>query len=274
MNIEASRIFRINSGSRLSGTDTSFAFQLVKSPDEVYDYVVCLHAEIPVTYYVVRAGLNTFILQEGATQATVTVPPGNYNSQSFQSVLIPLINAASPNHWTYSMTIPSQFTGTSTGKYTYTVTGNSSQPSFVMNSSLAVQMGFLASTTNTFSGNSLVSTAVVNFLPVNVIIHSDIVDDQEDILQEVYRGNTNLLSNLEYKLTTSPEAYAKRLRNNNTNVYNFYITDIHGVVLDLNGHDCHFTLLLYRNYKTNDLIKNYVKMRVLQSGTENLGFPV
>ena len=93
----------------------------------------------------------------------ITIPPGNYSAKVFALVVVPLINAASPNGWIYSMALPNQNAQASTGKFIYTVTGNSSQPSIICTENVNEQLGFLDNSINTFVDDELSSLTTVNF---------------------------------------------------------------------------------------------------------------
>src|SRR6185312_10323063 len=120
--IQHGRIFYINSRDRTSGTDGNFSAIVQIPQTQAFDSVVVLDVLIPKSYYLVQTNQNTFTLQEGSQQATVTIPVGNYNRNNFQSVLQTQLRAASPNGWVHSVTYPNTTTNPDTGKYTYTVT--------------------------------------------------------------------------------------------------------------------------------------------------------
>ena len=115
------------------------------------------------SYYLVQSGQNTFTLVEGTSNAIITIPVGNYSRSSFQIQLQSLLNSSSPHSWTYAISIPNTLITGDTGLYTYTVTGNSSQPQFIIGSYLYEQLGFNANTTYMFSSGTLTSVNVVKF---------------------------------------------------------------------------------------------------------------
>ena len=128
MPIIASKKYYINSEQRLEGTTNSFAFGM-QVPANKFDSVVVLQASIPMSFYTVEDGFNTFILTELGVDTIITVPPANYNVTSYPIVVKALLNSNSPNGWVYDMVFPISYTSGNTGKFTYTVTGNSGQPS-------------------------------------------------------------------------------------------------------------------------------------------------
>jgi hypothetical protein len=257
------RIYTINTLNKLTGTNQDFTYQFQIPQNENYDRVVVLAASIPNAFYVILDGYNSFTLRENGVDTKITITPGNYTSKPFATIVQALMNAASPNHWVYSMSLPNQTTTVSTGKYTFTVTGNSSQPSIICTANVNKQLGFQVNSTNTFVGNALTSTNTVDFSGESAVyIHSDIADNGDsDVLQEVFAGNASALSFITYQCT-APELYSKALRNNKSNIFHFSITDERNRLLDLHGVDMLLTISLYKKDDTNELIRKYIKYKV------------
>lgn len=268
MSITNSNIYYINSANRITGTDANFSYQLPIPPGIDYDRVTVLQANIPMSYYLVQAGQNTFTLQELGNNYTVTVPPGNYSALSFITVITPILNSASGHGWTYAFTLPNQFTQPNTAKYTYTVTGSgSSQPSFIFGKYLYQQFGFSANSTNTFTSNTLTSANVLNFIPEQtLLIHSNICQNYNstDILQEVYNNNNAPFSQITY-LATAAEAYSKPFIKTTGGLFNIYITDENNLPIDLNGINCNFSLLLYEKDDSSERLKEYINWEYLRA---------
>jgi hypothetical protein len=260
------RIYYINTLFKASGTNENFKYTFQIPASENYDRVVLLNASIPNSFYLIQDGINTFTLRENSTDVTITIPPGNYSAKVFGLVLTPLLNAASPNHWTYSITLPNQNVEASTGKFTYKVTGNTSQPSIVCTDKLNEQLGFAVNSVNTFVVNQIISTTTVNFgAESTLFIHSDIANNGDsDVLQEIYAGNTQTLSYITYQCSC-PEQYSKELQSNQSNTFNFSLTNEKKQLMNLNGVDMQLTICLYKHDDTNDLIRNYIKYRVQTS---------
>ena len=178
----------------------------------------------------------------------------------------PLINAASPNGWIYNMTIPNGFSSPSTGKYTFTVTGNEPehQPSFIFkDDEINRPFGFRRISSNMFINGKLQSTNVVLFIPeTSLFIHSDIANNgQNDILQEIYSDNSIPFSNIVHKCTDI-EAYSKKLTTTESDKFRFNITNRHGRAINFNGQDVLITLMVYRR---DDLMTQYLKYIQYQS---------
>jgi hypothetical protein len=266
MSFLSSQIYYVNSTNRLSGTNGHFSYQIQLPPNCDFDHVCLLAANVPISYYMVPTGYNTFVLTERKsgvdTLTTITIPIGNYTVNSFKTVLATLLNAASPNHWTYAITFPNAYTSVQTGKFTYTVTGQltGDYSSFTFTNALNELMGFVENSTNQIIG-SLVSTNVISFVPeTNIIIHSDIcADGRSDILGEIFNNNSVPLSNACYQCP-DVSGYSKPFRTLTSNVYSFSLTDEHGRNLDLNGLNCVFTLILFKQDNLTNIIRNYLKV--------------
>lgn len=257
------RLFYVDSHERVSGSHSDFSFVLEFQDD--YDHAVVLQVNIPKSYYIVRNGLNTFILQEGLSSVVITLPFGNYTRSSFKTQLQNSLNASSPNGWTYLVTIPNSAITADTGYYYYSVSGNTSQPSFILNEGLYEQLGFEPNSTNTFTSNNLVSQNVVKFQAEdNLFIHSDLCSNgTDDILQEIYGVDNATFSNIIYQCQ-DVEAYSKPITTNRNNVYHFYLTDEDSKPIDLNGQNITFTLLLFKKQNVLTLLDKVLKLYLLQ----------
>jgi hypothetical protein len=267
MGITKSRIEYINSANRTAGTNEDFFYQLSPwSNDDQYQFCCVMYANIPITYYLVTSGQNTFQLKEGVTAVTITVPPGNYNTNSLAKVIATLLNTNSPNAWTYSFSLPNSVSSAQTGLYTYTVSGNSSQPYFIFGSYLYTVLGFNTNTTYQFSGNSLTSVNVVNLTPETTLyLYSDIVETKdnhaENILQEFYSSNTSPFSNIVYQCTEF-EPYSKKMNKTKTNYIHFTLLNEFYNPISLNGQPFFITLLLYKRDNIVDLVRRYIKLKL------------
>jgi hypothetical protein len=263
--IQSHQIFYINSTDRLDGTDESFSFELLIDLSANYDHVCLLQCSIPKSYYLIQSGFNTFTLREGGDQATVTIAPGNYSYLSFMAVIPPLLNAASPNGWTYGITYPNRLVSPDTGLFTYSVTGNGGiQPAIVTTTNVYEQLGFLENSTNNFVGNTLISTSVINFSQEETLfIHSDCADNKtDDILQEIYDNNSPPMSFIVWQNQGTFEAYSKKLKLNSSRTFYFHLTDENGRLMILNGRNVLYTLCVYKKDNINEVIRQVVRMSV------------
>jgi hypothetical protein len=254
MSARASKLIYLNSEDRISGTASNFVYAIDIPDGSKFDTCCVLSMTIPRSYYLVRAGYNRAKVIIDGTEYPFEVPPGNYNanngSNNFATLLMAILLAATGI--TFTMTYSSV-----TGKYTYGYTSAASV-AFVFEdpSRLGHQMGFNEVSVNHFQNGSLTSANVINFVSTSTLfLHSDMVDDATDVLQEVYADNSIPFSNLVYNCKV-PGLYSKRLRNNTSSLFSFSLCDEHDKEVDLNGHEINLTLILYRR---EDLTKTFQK---------------
>lgn len=262
----------IDSDYRISGESGNFTYPITLPKNAVCDSVAVLQGSFPKSYYLVRSQRNTLTLTEGAMSATITVPVGNYNINSFRAVLTALLTAGSPNGWVYAMSQPNTATSASTGKYTFTVTGNGGvQPAitFPTTSLIYQQCGFAYNSTNTFVANSLTSIYVVNFnSAIGMVVKSDLIDNTSGdlkhggaVLQEVYNFNTSDFSNVSFQ-NSNVLFTAKRLKSGGLpESANFSIHDTDDIQLDFNGGSCNFSLVFFQKDNYHEVAMTDVKMR-------------
>lgn len=255
MSVVRSQIFYINSENRTSGSSSNFTINLDLPDGSNFDSVVVLSMSLPLSYYLIRSPYNTLTLKEAGVSVLITVVPGNYDARTFATALSSLLNQNSPNGWFYSILLD-----TTLAKYTYSVIGNlGSQPSLIFSSHLADQTGFSLHSTNPFVGGSLVSTAVLNFVSTNCLfLHSDIVEDQTSVLQEIYSNNTIPYSFIVFNCPNT-DLYTKRLKTNTAGSFNFSLTDEHNIEVNLNGHEIAITLMLYKKLSMGEMLKKYLE---------------
>ncbi len=257
----------VDSHRRTSGTDSNFDYTVTFPPGKNYDRVVCLSALIPKSFYLINSTSQTFLLTEGATTVTITIPQGDYILYAFQNVIQNLLNVNSPNGWVYAMTYPTITTSPNTGKWTWTVTGNTSQPSITVTNNNYKQFGFVKDSTNTFVGSTLTSTNVIKLqVDDRILITSNIVAGESfidgTVLQEINASPSPDFSTIVFQSTAS-DAYSKPL-NYGQNVYSFSLTNEDGDLLDFNGINVNFTLLIYKQDSTFNRVKDFLKIKLLE----------
>lgn len=248
----------INSNDRLYGTNSDFSIQLqIDSPD--YNRVVLLKAVIPKSYYLVQNGYNTFTVEEGVTTYTITIDPGNYSRRSFQTAIQSALNNTGTT-WTYTVSYPNTLSSPDTGKYTFTVTGNSGvQPTFIFTNNLYEPMGFDINSSNPLVGDSLTSTNVIKLQAEDALyLHSDIVLGKGDNILECIYLNAQDYSNITFE-QKSPYENSKIINRTIGNVYRFYLTDETNVPIDTNGLNMNLHLLFFTENNYGDLLSDYLK---------------
>ena len=265
--IRDGRFLYITSGDQLHQNVNTFSFTIQLDQTKNYDRITLMQANIPISYYTIQAGFNTFTLTENNISVLVTLPIGNYNANSFATIVGNVMSSTSPNNLTYTISYPNSFNQTQTGKFTYTVNSTITPISLTFPSTSVInnQFGFDAGSTNTFTVGSLtstlISTDVINFIPENTIfIHSNLVIDENgtDVLQEIFSNNTQPFQNLVF-LNPNPSQYSKKLASGKIQSATFSITDEYGSPIYLNGLDVVLTLLVYKQDDTNEKIQKYMK---------------
>lgn len=256
-------IYFINYVARLSGSPSNFVYDLQIPDGSGYDSVAVMTCNIPVSYYIIQAGYNTFRIVENDVHATITIPIGNYSANSFITTVLPLINGASPNRLNYTMTMPNQFAEPSTAKYSFTVSSTSIVVGFIYTTNVHEQFGFNANSSNFFVSGSLTSTNVVKFVPEDtLLLHSDICDNGDNsILQEIFANNSSTYSNIVYQCNAI-ECYSRKLRTNSSNTYTFSLTSKSNRLIDLNGLNMVFTLVLFKRSNFSKVFKQFIKYQL------------
>ena len=234
--------------------------------DSDFDSVCVLQASIPLSFYLVQDGVNTFILRESINgntwDRTVTIPIGNYNYQTFQETIINLLHSNSPLGLIYSCTYSkpqAKFTWSAVVRPPPLYIKFNGEFSLIFNSHISQQFGFDKVSTNTSVDQSLTSQNTINFIPESTIyIHSDIVQSDTDILQEIYSNNTVPYSQITYQLTTDVEAYSKKLKSRDQDSFRFYITNEENDELNTNGQNLLITLLLYKKDNFTSYFRKFI----------------
>jgi len=255
----------INSRNRIDGTDSNFTYAINFPADLEFDRVVVLNALIPKSYYLIQSGDNTFQLQEGSSIVTITVPIGSYLLSTFKNTISSLLTAASPNGLTYTVTYPVN-SAPDTGLWTYTQNNGSIVSSLIFNSTLYEPFGFLPSSTNVFSGTTLISTAVLKLQSEDrLLIHSNLTDNagNDDVLVSINSTTSINYSSINYECQ-SPEFFSRILNSQHNNTYSFQLTDEDDKIVDLNGLNLNMTILFYKRDDIFERIKAFLKMAVLK----------
>lgn len=264
------QIVDIDSDLRQEGRSDEFTYR-INLNDSSYNRVSLLSVAIPKSMYLISAtfGGNVFTLTEGLTSVTITIEEGNYTFRALSILLQTLLNNNSPNGWVYTVT-----TSNIKGKFTFSVSGNTSQPiiSFPSSSSIYTVLGFDKETTNPFLGNTLTSRNVCMLTTGSILLKSDLV--QSDWTSDISGNNLgsfSLSSTPNFGVYSwscpDPIKYSRPLDNNSANSKWFWITDGNDQSISLNGLPLLFSLLFYKEDNTNDLIRKDIELRWIK---ENL----
>jgi hypothetical protein len=265
------KVIYIDSGTQLTSSKNVWNNQIDINIEGEYNRITVLQSQIPVSYYVIGSGANTFTLTEGSSSVTITISPANYNVFSFSTTVGALLTANSPNGYTYTITYPNAYTTPDTGLFTYTVNSIARTVSltFPAKSPLPEQFGFITGSTNYFSVNGLVqtlnSTNVVNFTPENSLyIRCNFCDgestsEQSDVLLAVYGSNVQPYSTITFT-NPCPLETSKRLTSRDRNL-SFSICDENGQSIYMNGGNIQMTLMFYKDITVNTSIEEYIAMK-------------
>ncbi len=181
--MEKSKLFYINSDNRtdINDSHSNFRFRL-NIPNDMTHCCV-LHANIPISYYLIREHRNTFEVSEdnGNTYTTITLPNGNYLLNTLKLVLEETLN--NNLQFTYTINTPDINTEADTGTFEYVCSNNNNvQPifKFDINNNIYEVLGFpRTKLTYQFENNKLTSGLLYLVPEPNIYLHSDIVDDEE-----------------------------------------------------------------------------------------------
>jgi len=255
----------IDSGTQLTATSNTWSSSLDINLDiEAYDRVTLIQCQIPTSYYLVVSGSNQVILTEGTQSVTILITPGNYNIFSWSSHVAGLLTSNSPNGYSYTIIYPNSYTSPDTGKFTYTVSSTALSVSFTFPSTTTVfdQFGFYPNTTNTFVGGTLVSSAVVSFVPeTSLFIHASCVDAEStapfsDVLEGIYGFNVQPFSSIVF-VNPDPVNTSKKLKSRDRSV-TFSICDERGGPIFLNAQNILLTLMVFQDTMTNQIVEKSI----------------
>jgi hypothetical protein len=266
--IQNKQIFFLDLFNRLLESNSNSDFYLILDFDsrKEFDRVVLLQCLILISYYMIQANENTFTLIEGASQTIVFIPPENYNRRSFAAVLSTLLTTASPNKWTYFVIFPNVGSQIDTGKYIYSVTGNSLQPAIQIDRFCFESMRFNKNSLNIFSGNQVINTNIVKLkLKDQIYFHSNICSNKnDDILQDIYAAEVASYGNILFQQFDA-ESNSKDFVNNANNIFHFYITDENNTILNFNGQNITFSIMLFKRNTIWNILSGMMKYYLLKN---------
>lgn len=270
--------FVIDSRSRQAGITSDFIYKINLKPNHKFNYMAVVSANVPKSYYLVEAARNNayFVLTEGASSATVTLPDGNYNVTSFQPLMETALNNASismGHAFMYNITFPNTNTETQTNKFTYSVSNNAGvQPVFtfgVNSTGMSNMMGFNDFTSNTFVADTIISTITVRFQHTFYVqIKSSSArqpnsgDDDTSILATLPVGNTVDGNFINYEMIDLSDAGVE-LTNPNSNQFTFSLYDDDDQLLNLQGQDWTMRIMIYTYNNISDLQINDLHLKYL-----------
>jgi len=250
-------VLSFNSKDRISGTNSSFISAPLELGFNEFDSVALVQASIPRSFYNVPTSYRTFTLRELGVNYTITMTAGSYNKINLATNLASKLTAASGNGWTYSVSYPSA-SQPDTFKYTFSVTGNTGQPSLIFTDSMFRQLGFEENTTYAFTSNSLVSVNCINLAYISrAFIKSNVcINAQDDVLEEILNYGSYPMLSLAYFQQVSFDLNTRNYNPANTNSWLFSLVDSFDQEIDLNGVPWSFSLVFYKRNNTHEVHKN------------------
>jgi hypothetical protein len=255
------QLFYINTKNRLTGTHSDFSYKLDIDVNIKYDKVVVLNIAIPKSFYSVISGYNTFLFTENSIPHTITLPIGNYTRRSIALILTSLLNTA--GSYTYTITYENIATTEDTGKFTFTSSNTSNPISFTFTTGLYEQLGFDIGVYNFTSGVLISSNAINVNIETTLFLHSNICSNSGDaILQNIITSGDSDFSMIVWNNNNISE-YSKILTIAKSNVYSFKLLNEDGIVMDTNGLNIVICIMVYKSNDIEDLIKSYIKYRLL-----------
>lgn len=271
--------FVIDSRNRSTGNTNDFTYVINVKTDHKFDNFCVVQAQIPKSYYLIDSTRKdtTFILQEGLSQAVITVPDGDYNVFSFQPVLTSALNTGSPNGYTYAISYPNSQVQAQTNKYTYSVTGNSGvQPSFIfgpdnVSRSITNLMGFFPDVgTYSFVANTLRSNITLRFqhtfylqIKSSAARQPNSLDVDTSVLCTIPIGDTVDYGMIIYNLVELNDASVE-LTNPGSNIFDFALYDDNDELINLQGQDWSMRVMLYDYNNVSDMQINDLHLKYLE----------
>lgn len=246
----------IHSRDRNNGVISGFQINIDLSPSNDYNRVALVTCDIPKTYYTVEDGSNTFLLVEDGNEKIITVPAGNYNQQSFASVVGDLMTTASTTapayNFTYTITYPDPMTEADTGKYTFTCSDTTTSVYIQMISRLYKPFGFREGDAMSFAIGTFTSELPSDFERTKYIqLQSDVSSNTksngvDSTLLACINSVTSTppFENIHYQMVNL-ESNSRDFYNNKNNTFSFSLLDDHGDGLNLRLDFC-MSLLFYR----------------------------
>lgn len=274
--IKTSQVVHINSKFRQSGIDHDFTYNINLEKGNNFTHVAVIDISIPKSYYLIGENDTDFKIVERdinteqiTAEYTISMPVGNYSITSFLYVLNNLFTGQTSH---YSASFPNSKTQAQTGKITFTHTNTHHISEFVFGANhLPEIMGFERGSTNRFTigqtNSTLISPNICNFQRESTIFLRSTCGQlaDNDILVELFASGNPDLSNINFSNSGNLEEHSKKITNNASNNFRFFITDEFGDTINLNGIDMLITLLFYEKQNTDSMIQSYIKYRLLRN---------
>lgn len=262
-------IAHIDSDFRQNGTHSHFNYTITLPNNRVFDRVAVLSASIPKSFYLVdgSSAERSFTITEDGSSAVISLTAGNYSIRSLAKQLTNLLNAGSPNGYTYSVTYPA-VDDVQTGKVTFRVSDNTGvQPilSFGSSSKVWRTMGFESNSSNVFSSNELVSVNVPLLSIGEIFVKSSVVKAETNSISDSILCSINIInapdfSAIAYQPSTDLLFTSKPFSGHTGDSYSFVVVDNNGNILNFNGVSCNIDLVFFKFDDVNQMQKQHMLM--------------
>lgn len=250
--MENLQIVYVDSDDRERPTESHSDFTYAINIKQPVNRVALTFASIPKSYYSIKSGSNTFIVE---TNRTITIPPGNYSFSELAGITQTLLNTGGVNTYTV-------VGSTITAKYTFTSTGSTS---LVFGSNVLHKLfGFDANSSNAVGpGTPLTSTYVVNLNQLSALyVVSDLVQSNTagyQVLAVIPAVKDPDYSNITY-VNQAPDKFFRLPTNTQKNVFRFTLYDLDDNIIDLNNSgSVNFEILLWFEGKQSVLLETLLR---------------
>ena len=208
---------------------------------------------------------NTFTLTENGTPVLITLTSGNYNRTSLMREVGTLLTYNSPNGYTYTITYQNINNTVDTGKITITCSNTVNPISLTFGNVMYEQLGFNSGTIDFVSG-ILISPNVINLnFETTLFLQSNICTNENDnILQNIITTGSPDYTYITWN-NTSPKEYSKNFSSGGSNVYSFALYNEQDILMDTNGLNLVFSIMVYKSNDIDNIIKKYIKFNLLQN---------
>lgn len=254
---KTSQIFNI------SGNSSYITINLDIDPSIRANKASLINISIPKSYYNVRQGYNTMQVNENGSVRTITIEPANYNTISLRNVLITSLNTSGIG-WVYTVSDDQSFSNLvgDNSKMTFSVSSNGGiQPIFIFSeNSIYQQLGFGVDS-YTFVADQLTSVNVTNIDKEGTLyLHSDLVSGSNNVVKSILANNATINSAIVYE-NQNWKQNSFYIDNTGNGSYDFWLTSENDQFLDMNGGNFVFSLMLFREDKSQlsvliDIVKN------------------
>lgn len=264
--------FYINSKKRENGTNSNFSYNF--DIHEPISHVSLVYITIPKSYYMIQNNYNTFILIEGAQEIIITIPEGNYTREQLYVQLKIIMDAASLNAVSY--TISNNQTLYEDGKLKI-ITNDAiinKKLMFLDTNPINEVFGFCKGYTDIFT-TQIISCNVINLSRENTIylmsdcistIQQDQIYGGNQILDVIYSSQNKLFSYITQQYDIFENM--KPFNNKSYSTFNFQLINEDGIPLELNGVDWSFTLCFFLYIENKNIYKkisNYIDYNLINN---------